>query len=194
MTDYLGAAEATVDSRAYSKLVDYCEGSPAYTGPDDPRYFAHVVAFVHSQRQCFLHHMVSEGIAVPRALDLVRQSVELAAPDRDFPAAMSRERMREVANEMNSRRRASVRFLTAGQLHDLVAGWSEDEWLAYHAHLLRQNLWRAELVYRTNKGWPEKQTRSVIREATALGSLDGSAFAAVVDKLTLAPCAVVNVS
>jgi hypothetical protein len=126
MTDYLGAAEATVDSRAYSKLVDYCEGSPAYTGPDDPRYFAHVVAFVHSQRQCFLHHMVSEGIAVPRALDLVRQSVELAAPDRDFPAAMSRERMREVANEMNSRRRASVRFLTAGKLHDLVAGWSED--------------------------------------------------------------------
>src|SRR4051794_37774942 len=106
MTDYLGAAEATVDSRAYSKLVDYCEGSPAYTGPDDPRYFAHVVAFVHSQRQCFLHHMVSEGTAIPRALDLVRQSVELAAPDRDFPAAMSRERMREVANEMNSRRRA----------------------------------------------------------------------------------------
>jgi hypothetical protein len=194
MTDYLGAAEATVDSRAYSKLVDYCEGSLAYTGPDDPRYFAHVVAFVHSQRQCFLHHMVSEGIAVLQALDLVRQSVELAAPDRDFPAAMSRERMREVANEMNSRRRASVRFLMAGQLHDLVAGWSEDEWLAYHAHLLRQNLWRAELVYRTNKGWPEKQTRSVIREATALGSLDGSAFAAVVDKLTLAPCAVVNVS
>jgi hypothetical protein len=174
-------AEWPLDKEGYYLLLDHYRGHPRGG-------LLRVTAFVHWNLWAMRHHMAAEGLPPDRADSVAREGLALAL--RDDEAALTAAvgpRPDAVMAEVMARQAADgVRRLPHARVRDLVAGWSEADWLRYHAWLWYQNLIRAELAHQVEQGRPRAEALADIREAARLGVLPRGEFAAEVGRVLAA--------
>jgi hypothetical protein len=188
-------AEPTTEEDARRLAVfRLCEAAPRGSRPgaapparaSRQAHLARLAAFVNQNLACARDHMQFEGVPADRADAIARASLDAFLGGEARLEAAVGPRPDAALGAMVGRQEAlRGRGVTphVGHLRDLVAGWSEADWLRYHGWLWHQNLERGELAACVRAGLPEDYVRGVVREAAALGALRGEDFAKAAGKL-----------
>jgi hypothetical protein len=147
-----------------------------------------LAACVHETLRAMRCHMAAEGLPPDRADAVALEGLALALRDDEaaLTAAVGPRPDALLAEVVGLTRAARPGPLPASRVSHLVAGWSEADWLRYHAWLWYQNLFRADLACQVGRGRPRAEALADVREAARLGVLPRGQFAAEIGRVLAA--------
>jgi hypothetical protein len=176
----LPAEDFDADGNAYGRLTAALAAAPDdAAGPGDPAHVLRLAGHVHAQLARMAWHAHSEGVPEGRAWDLAGRALDAALGGPDAVRALTTRPFDPEA----LRRAGAGSGVPAKKLRALVAGWSEQDWLSYHANLWRHNMETTGRTYCARQGWDYEDATSAWRRGAAVGRLQGLAFARAVDDL-----------